>query len=132
MKSMEIEPLAHVNGVKFGCERIQARMAFGKRYREIKKSVFSKNTMDAYDAFHVFYSENNEFEAIEIFGRIQIEVRGKTVFPGTVDNLREVFPHIIVDGEGLIDKDNAVAITLSQDNENNIDSILFGAEGYFE
>ncbi len=29
---------------------------------------FSKNTMDVYENFHIYYTEDNKVDAIEIFG----------------------------------------------------------------
>ncbi len=131
MKKITVVPKKSVGDVLFGVERVSARKEFGKKYKEIKKNIFSKNTMDAYDDYHLYYSKDNTFEAFEVFGNVQILVDGNVVFPGTVNDIRKVFPGLKNDGDGMIDKKNAVAITVSQDDEGIVDSVLFGNEGYF-
>ncbi|WP_026528268.1 hypothetical protein [Butyrivibrio sp. VCD2006] len=131
MKKITIEPLVQVNGVKFGCDRESARKIFGNKYKEIKKNKFSKNTMDSYKDFHVYYSEDGLFEAIEIFGKVKVIVAGYEVFPGKVDNSKKVFPEIHKDDDDWIDEKTSIGITVMQDDHNSIEAILFGCKGYY-
>jgi len=131
MKIIEVKPLQEVNGVKFGCNRKAARKAFGSKFKEVKKTVFSKSTMDAYDDYHVYYTPDGEFEAIEIFGDVTVMVNGKTVFPGNVRELKDIFSETQRDSDGWIDQNNSVGVTLSQDNGDVIEAILFGCENYY-
>lgn len=132
MKKFEVKVKKSVNAVEFGCSREVTREVFGKDFREIRKNKFSQNTMDAYDSFHVFFTKDNKFEAIEIFGNIKVVVNGEKVFPGGVNKAIKALPKLERDDYGLIDKNNSIGITLSQDDENEIEAILFGCEGYYE
>ena len=127
-----INPTVGVGKVMFGCTRDQTRKVFGKKYKEIKKSNFSENTMDAYDDYHVYFSKDNTFEAVEVFGNIEVVVEGKTIFPGKVDALKETFPRLVKDDYGMIDYEKSVAIIFSEHDEKLIGSILFGRKGYFD
>ena len=128
----DVKTKKSVNGADFGCDRETTRKVFGKKYVEIRKNEFSENTMDVYDSFHVFFTKDNRFEAIEIFGDIKVTVNGERIFPGSVDKAINVLPKLTRDDYGLIDKANSIGITLSQDDENEIEAILFGCEGYYE
>lgn len=132
MKKIEVIPNTSVGKVAFGCDREIVRSVFGKKYKEIKKNSLSKNTMDVYDDFHLFYSKDNEFEAIELFGKIQVVIDGEIVYPGKIDRIKKLFPNISFDGYGWIDKSNSLSIVASQDDENVIGSILFGKTNYYK
>ena len=67
MEKFNIKSQKSLNGVKFEEMRDNVRKAFGNDYREMKKTPISKNTMDAYKEFHIFYTPDNRMEAIEIF-----------------------------------------------------------------
>ena len=41
-----------------------------EEYKPFKKSLFSKSKTDEYKDYHVYYSKENELEAIEIFGEM--------------------------------------------------------------
>ncbi len=131
MKKIDVKPLIEVGGVKFDTERDMVRKAFGKDYQEIKKTPFSKNTMDAYRDFHVYYSPDNKFEAIEIFGNVKVFVDEKEVFPGEVGKLIKIVPDIKEDSDGLISQELSIGVTLSPDDERRIEAILFGCKGYY-
>lgn len=132
MKKFEVKVKKSVNAAEFGCDREKTREVFGNGFREIQKNKFSLNTMDAYESFHVFFTKDNKFEAIEIFGDIKVTVNGKKIFPGGVDKAVNALPQLKREDYGLIDKSNSIGITLSQDDENRIESIMFGCEGYYQ
>ncbi len=128
---IDVKPLMEVDGIKFDTDRDLVRKKIGKNYQEIKKTPFSKNTMDAYKNFHVYYSPDNKFEAIEIFGNEKVVVDGKEIFPGEVGRLKEVFPSIEEDSEGWIDQKLSIGVTVSQNDETLIEAILFGCKDYY-
>lgn len=132
MKKFDVKVKKSVNAAEFGCSREKTREVFGKKFQEIRKNKFSLNTMDAYESFHVFFTEDNKFEAIEIFGDIKVAVNGEKIFPGGVDKAIKALPELKKDDYGLIDRINSIGITLSQDDENKIEAILFGCEGYYK
>ncbi len=132
MKRFIVEPGIRIGDAAFGCSREDARKVFGKRFKELKKSVFSKNTMDVYSAFHVYYTENDEFDAIEIFGRVKVVIGDNTVFPTDVNSIKKIFAGLQIDKESMIDKNNNMAFSISQADRNIVDSVLIGREGYFD
>ena len=131
MEIIDVIPNKSVGKVEFGCDRNLVRKEYGINFQEIKKSVFSKNTIDVYDNYHFYYSNDNKLDAIEMFGNIQVIVKGVCVFPGKVSEITQEFPKMQRNDCSWIDKANSLAITVSQDDQNVIDSIFFGKENYF-
>ena len=131
MKKLVVVPLERVNDVAFESDRGIVRKAFKGKYEEIKRNIFSKNTMDFYDDYAVYYSENNKMEAIEVFGKTKVIIHGKQVFPGKIEDIKLLFPNLKQSDDGFIDKENSVAITVDQDDDSIIGSILFGIKNYY-
>ena len=130
MKTFEVVLNKSINSLEFGVDRKTVRKEFGRKYKEIKKNVFSKSTTDAYDGFHVFYSEDDKLEAIEIFsGKVLIE--GKEIFPGTIDEAKNLIKGLKKSDYGYISKDKSVGITESDLKDGKIEAILLGCEGYY-
>jgi len=129
MKNFDVVLGKKVNNVLFGTDRDAVRKVFGKKFNEIKKNIFSKNTMDAYDDFHIYYSKDDTFEAIEIFGKFTVKIEGVKVFPGSVETIKQVITDLEVDGDGYLSRKNSVGITTEGDE---IKSILFGELGYYD
>ena len=46
MKTIKLNPTIDVNGLSFGSSREQTRKEFGKKYKEMKKSILSKKQTD--------------------------------------------------------------------------------------
>ena len=74
-------PLVEINGVKFGMPRSEVRTVLGGKYKEFKKSKFSKNTTDDFGICHVLYNKDDKCEAVEVFRECEVSVNGKLVFP---------------------------------------------------
>lgn len=132
MKTIDVVPTIGACGLEFGCERELVRKTLGSKYRELKKSIVARNTIDAYEYCHVYYTADDKFEAIELFGNIRVYVGDEVVFPSDIDHIKLLFKGIIKKGDSMVDKENSVAITLSQDDKSKIDAILIGRKGYFE
>ncbi len=127
-----VELTKKVNGIAFGTDRKDVRKAFDSKYTEMKKNIFSKNTMDAYKDFHVYFDRNDQFEAIEIFNNSELLIEEKIVFPGKLSVLRKVLPELCPDEYGgYIDKKNSVGVTTSTDNPERLESILLGCKDYY-
>ena len=119
-----------INGVEFGSDANIVRNVFGKQKRSFKKSVFSKGHTDVYDGFHIYYSSEGTFEAIEIFGDTEAYVDGHIVFPGNVSNLHAVIPDLKGNGGEFISEQNSVGVMVNDDGM-TIESILFGRKNYY-
>lgn len=131
MKKLIIKTNQSVNDLVFGTDRSVVRKTFGSAYKEIKKTPFSVNTIDVYADYHIYYTSDNKFEAIEIFGNVIAMANGIMVFPAEIDAIKNIFPGIVVDEwGGYIDKDNSIGITVSTEN-NKIETILFARKGYY-
>ena len=120
-----------MNGVPFGEKRQRVREAFGDDFKEMSKTLFSKNTMDAYSNFHIFYTPDDTFEAIEIFPENNIIVDGKNIewtYSAVQTWLKEVDSTMIINTEGILS--NILSVGIYAPN-GKIESILFAGENYF-
>ena len=132
IKKWTIKPLVSIGEVQFHSARREVRELIGLGYTEMKKSVFSKNTMDAYDSFHVFYNEDNEMEAIEFFEGNRLTLNRKTLFPGRISNAQKVIPDLKEDGECYTSVAMSIGLTISPDDPDLIESVLIGCDGYYK
>lgn len=131
MKKWIILPTISVNDTPFLSSREEVRSRIDLPFMEVKKSPLSVNTMDVYDGFHVFYDEQNRFNAVEVFGDYKLVIKGKTIFPGTITKAKKLFPDIEYDGYGYTSISQSVGITVDPDDEDRIDGILFGCADYY-
>lgn len=128
MKNFDVVIGKEVNNVAFGTSRDAVRNAFGERFKELKKNIFSKNTMDAYDSFHIYYSKDNAFEAIEFFEGVTVRINGVMVFPGNIETIKHIITDIEDEGDGYLSRKQSIGITTENEE---IKSILFGEPGYY-
>ena len=128
--NLVVELKTSVNGVKFNADASAVKAVFGKPSRSMKKAFFSKGHTDAYDDFHIFYSDKGQFEAIEVFGDVSVFVNGETVYPGTLAKAKKVIPGLSGEREDFISDKASVGISTDEAGE-NITSILFGCAGYY-
>lgn len=129
MMTLKINPTFSINDIPFGADRKDVRKAFGE-YKEFKKNKFSKNTADDFVRFHVFYTDDNKFDAIEIFdviNDIEVYIHDKKLNED-INSVKEIFPDIIRDKSGYISINYCVGIT---EENNKIESILFASKGYY-
>ena len=127
-----VELTKNVNGINFGADRKDIRKAFGGKYKELKKSFLANNTMDAYKDFHIYYDNNNCFEAIEIFDGNELRIEGKRVFPGGVSELKRIIGDLSQEEYGgYISVNKSVGVTMSTDKPEEMESILIGCKNYY-
>lgn len=132
MKGKELTVVlgSSVNGISFGSSDRVVHKEFGKAKRTFKKAFFSKGHTDAYNDFHIFYSDKGQFEAIEVFGEVSVSVNGETVYPGTLAKAKKAIPGLSGEHEDFTSNKASVGITTDEDGK-NISSILFGCAGYY-
>ena len=128
MKNFDVVIGKEVNKVAFGTSRDAVRNAFGEKFKELKKNIFSKNTMDAYDSFNIYYSKDNAFEAIEFFEGVTVRINGVMVFPGSVETIKQIITDLEDEGDGYLSRKKSIGITTENEE---IKSILFGEPGYY-
>ncbi len=124
MKLIKVIPLEEVDGIKFGTDRKIVREKLGD-YSEFKKTPFSDNTTDDFGFCHVYYDDNNEFEAIEIFDA-EVYIGERKVFPVNADELSDIIEDF---DEELISVSKSIGIYAPDEEP---ESILFGRKGYYE
>ncbi len=132
MYKWEIVPLKSVGKVSFGDDRVAVRNLLGDDYREIKKSIFSENTMDAYPTFHMYFTKDNQLEAIEFFSENKLLLAGKKLFPGKIKQALKLVSDLQADGNYYTSTSMSIGITVSADDPNTIESVLVGCAGYYE
>lgn len=132
MKQFEIKAQESVNGVEFGASRQEARESFGTEFREIKKSPLSKNTMDAYKTFHVFYTPDNLLEAVEIFPESTVMLNGQEI-PSQYADAKAWFMGEDASAEANADSVTSRSLGISiYAPEGKIESILVAKSAYFD
>jgi hypothetical protein len=122
-------PLDSINGVKFGMKREMVRTIFGTEFKEFKKSTFSTTTTDDFGFCHVFYNENDECEAVEIFDDVEVYIENRLILPGSIDNIKSIITDFEEDDDSYISRTMSIGIYAPNQK---IESILFGKIGYYE
>lgn len=128
MESWTAEPMKRVGHIALGADRDSTRKTVGGRFAEFRKTPMSKNTTDDFGSFHIYYDENNCVEAVELFPELEVEVMGKLIFPTSLEDALKALPSLQPDGDGLISIADSVGIYAP---DGNMESILFGVEGYY-
>lgn len=131
MSKFEICLNTSVNGIPFGSERAAVREALGGKYKEFKKSKFSKNTTDDFGTCHVFYSSDDRFDAIEIFSEAAISVDSNSIplaCPALIAWVKDIDPEAAEDSDGIISKKLSIGVYAPNQE---FESILFGKQGYY-
>ena len=133
-KEICIIPLISFNGIEYGTSRKQLWEIFGKPKGSFKKTSSSIVETDDYEYFHIYYDENYNFEAVEIFKDVNINYNGKILpkqYSSVLNYFKELFDDIEEDECGFIS--NKGSIGVYYENENDIvDAILFGKEKYYD
>lgn len=128
MVRINVVPLKEVNGITFGMKRAEVRKTWGEA-REFKKSKFSKITTDDFGFCHVFYNTNDECEAVEIFEDVEVVIDGRIVFPGEIDAEKAEIEGFIEEDGSWINTQKSIGIYAP---DKNMESILFGIDGYYK
>lgn len=128
MSKVFAQPLKEVNGIKFGMKREDVRKIIGEA-KEFKKSKFSKNTTDDFGYCHVFYNDDDECEAIEIFNNTEVLIDETVVFPINISEIKTIIKDLVEDEGSFISKSQSIGIYAPN---GNMESILFGNIGYYE
>lgn len=131
MKTFQVKTGTSVDGITFGTSREKVREHFGEEYREMKKSKFSKNTMDAYSFCHIFYTGENTLEAVEIFPESQVLIDGQQLpdeYDAAVKWLQSIVSDVLLDEDGATS--TKLGISLYAPNR-KIESILVADSQYF-
>lgn len=121
-------PLVEINGVKFGMPRSEVRKVLGGQYQEFRKSKFSKNTTDDFGICHVFYNQDNQCEAVEVFGECEVSMAGKIIFPLDIPSAKQQILDLEEDMGSYISKKLSIGIYAP---DGSPESILFGEPGYY-
>lgn len=121
-------PQIEINGVKFGMPRSEVRNILGSKFKEFKKSKFSKNTADDFGVCHVFYTREDKCEAVEVFSGCEVSVNGELLFPLDIPSLKKRIADLEEDTGSYISKKLSIGIYAPTGTP---ESILFGGTGYY-
>jgi hypothetical protein len=126
----ELKVLHSVGPIKFGMSREKVRKLFDNKYKEFKKTKNSKNMTDDFGGkFHVYYSENDKVEAVEIFENVQVILDDKVIFPISISKIKESIPGIEkTDNSSYTNKEKSIGLAI---DGNKVVSILLGNKNYF-
>lgn len=122
-----------IDDIQFGINRKELWDKVGKPIKSFRKTIFDKVDTDDYKYFHIFYDNDYNFEAIEIFENIDINFNGYKLsknYSEVLDYFKGIYDDIEEDGYGFISKKGSVGAYIEND-DNRIDSILFGCQGYY-
>ena len=132
----DIIPTVSVNNIPFGASREDVRAALGE-YEEFKKDEDDEVTTDDFDFCHVFYDEDNRFEAIEIFEENTVYINDKQIYPAKPSELRKLAD----DFEEECGTNISLSLSMGTDapdededeeDEEIAESVVFGKKGYYD
>ena len=133
MSRFEIIPYDKVGDISFQLTREAVRNLLGK-YREFKKSKSSGETTDDFKFCHVYYDMNNNVEAVEFFGGIELVYNGKNLFSFSYNELLQFLKEnscgYKVSDSGIIIEKLGVAAYVP--DKRTIESILVYRRGYYD
>ena len=131
-EKITVVPLESVGKIKFGMTRNALRQTMGADFTEFRKSQFSANTSDDYGYLHVFYNENDECVAVELFPECEISIGGMTV-PYSANAFNKWL--LQQDSEAEVSDCEAISVKFSigmSAMDNQVESVLFGMPGYYK
>ncbi|WP_031555820.1 hypothetical protein [Oribacterium sp. FC2011] len=128
MDKWEFKPNTSVGRIIFGMNRGDVHKLFDVDCKEFKKSKFSKNTTDDYGKFHVYYTEDDKVDAVEVFEGIEILLKGKVIFPIKSQDIEITIPGISYEDGYYTHKGYSIGI---EANGSDAKCILLGARGYY-
>ena len=88
-----------------------------------------KHRAEDFGFCHVFYDDNDQCEAIEIFNEAEVYVNGTLLFPVDLDSAKLIIDDFLQDDDGLISYSKSIGIYAPY---GDMESILFGKEGYYD
>lgn len=131
MPIYKIIPTVSFEGIPFGMEKIGVRKRIAKNLN-LSHFEFQKgkddNNVDAYDDFHVFYDDDDKFEAIEFFGKASVILEGEKVYPGDVVRLQNIISDLSEIMGSWLSVEQSIGVYAPQ---GTIESILFGKANYY-
>ena len=128
METLILVPYVSVGSIKFGESRDKVRSILGQ-YREYKKNKFSKNSLDDFGFCQVFYNDQNQVEAVELYRNVELIYDKKNLFNLNAQELKILFndPSVKENEYSLDFPSYGLSIVLQ---ESLPDSILTYRKGY--
>lgn len=131
MNEIVVEPLKRVGDIYFGMSRLEVRNILGE-YKEFKKSKFSKNTTDEFNNCHVYYSLDNNCEAVELFDNNIIKMED-TILPTEFNEICKFLENMDKGLEVEVDGCTSIKYSIGVYSPNKkVEAILFGNDGYYK
>ena len=127
-------PLKSFNGIEYGTSRENVWKKLGKPNSSFKKTNISKVETDDYEIFYIYYDDNYNFEAVEIFNEAIINYNDDILsnkYSEVLNYFEKNYNDIEEDECGFISFDGSIGVYYENDDD-LVDSILFGKENYYE
>ncbi len=128
-----VVPLISVNGIEFGTSRDELWRRIGNPKKSFKKTPTSSTETDIYENYHIYYDNNYNFEAIEVFGQIDIYYNNEKL-PKSYSKILEYFKNkyddIEEDVDGFISHKGSIGVYVENEDD-YIDAILFAKKNYY-
>ena len=128
MKRIDVVPLRGFDHLAFGTDRGRVRSLLGD-YSEFRKSEFSQNTTDDFGFCHIYYDEENAFEAVEFFDDVDVFLDGEKIFPLPLREMMERIPSLAEDEDGAISVPLSIGVYVESET---VACITFAKAGYFD
>lgn len=130
-------PYESIGPFQFMMPRKEVRNKVESTPREFKKSKFSKNTTDAFEGFHAFYTQDDKLEAIEFFNNdVGVLLNDDNLFDYKLSDLKKMLadndPDMKVEDGGFISFKYGVAVSNASSPTDEIESILTFRKGYYD
>ena len=137
IKKFDIIPLKFFNGIEFGTNRQVIWQILGKP-KKVCKEYYAKREWDFYETCGLYYDENYNLIAVEIFMNVNSNIEvyyNNERIPNELSEAVEYLKNKCSDlsenwDECLMSKDNSICLGFNRD-ENKITSILFGIKDYY-
>ncbi|OGL65909.1 hypothetical protein A3F52_05020 [Candidatus Uhrbacteria bacterium RIFCSPHIGHO2_12_FULL_47_11] len=104
------QPFQSIGEIVFNMTRKQVRQTLKGKVKEFLKTPQSKRMTDAFGdlGFHVYYDDQEQCEAVELFNPAQVSFEGKQLIGTPYQEVKEHFikkdEHLEEDGAGFISK----------------------------
>ena len=89
---------------------------------------------DDYEKFHIYFDDNYNFEAVEIFKGANVNYNGDILsnkYSEVLSYFKKIYNDIEEDGFGFTSIAGSIGVYY-ENNDDLVDSILFGKENYYE
>lgn len=135
----EITTYVGAGCIILGMTRDSVRKCFNNKFKEFKKTPYSKTLTDDFGMCHVYYKERGTCEAVEFFGDAEVIFNEEQILGKTYSKIKTMFEKI----DELLDVNDAgftsfkygigvfAPFALDEPNE-PVESVIVFEKGYYD